>query len=45
MIATHSPLAELVATELAKRTGLLEGYNAAINRGAAGVSHSGPAIH
>jgi phenylacetyl-CoA:acceptor oxidoreductase len=30
-----------IATELAKRTGLLEGYNAAINRGAAGVKLSG----
>jgi anaerobic selenocysteine-containing dehydrogenase len=30
-----------VATELARRTGLLEGYNAAINRGAAGVPLKG----
>jgi phenylacetyl-CoA:acceptor oxidoreductase len=30
-----------IATELARRTGLLEGYNAAINRGAAGVKLSG----
>jgi phenylacetyl-CoA:acceptor oxidoreductase len=31
-----------IATELAKRTGLLAEYNAAINRGAAGVKLSGP---
>jgi phenylacetyl-CoA:acceptor oxidoreductase len=31
-----------IATELAKRTGLLGAYNAAINRGAAGVKLSGP---
>jgi phenylacetyl-CoA:acceptor oxidoreductase len=31
-----------IATELAARTGLLEAYNAAINRGAAGVRLSGP---
>ena len=30
-----------IATELARRTGLLEAYNAAINRGAAGVKLSG----
>jgi phenylacetyl-CoA:acceptor oxidoreductase len=30
-----------IATELAKRTNLLDGYNAAINRGAAGVKLSG----
>ncbi len=30
-----------IATELANRTGLLEAYNAAINRGAAGVKLSG----
>jgi phenylacetyl-CoA:acceptor oxidoreductase len=30
-----------IATELARRTGLLEGYNVAINRGAAGVKLSG----
>ncbi|MCP4471948.1 MAG: molybdopterin-dependent oxidoreductase [Gammaproteobacteria bacterium] len=30
-----------IATELARRTGLLEAYNKAINRGAAGVSLSG----
>jgi phenylacetyl-CoA:acceptor oxidoreductase len=30
-----------IATELARRTGLLEPYNAAINRGAAGVKLSG----
>jgi phenylacetyl-CoA:acceptor oxidoreductase len=30
-----------IATELAKRTGLLEGYNQAINRGAAGVRLDG----
>jgi phenylacetyl-CoA:acceptor oxidoreductase len=30
-----------IATELARRTGLLEGYNAAINRGAAGVKLAG----
>jgi phenylacetyl-CoA:acceptor oxidoreductase len=30
-----------IATELAKRTGLLESYNAGINRGAAGVRLSG----
>jgi phenylacetyl-CoA:acceptor oxidoreductase len=31
-----------IATELARRTGLLEAYNGAINRGAAGVRLSGP---
>jgi phenylacetyl-CoA:acceptor oxidoreductase len=31
-----------IATELARRTGLLEKYNAAINRGAAGVPLKGP---
>ncbi|HEY4735860.1 MAG TPA: molybdopterin-dependent oxidoreductase [Xanthobacteraceae bacterium] len=31
-----------IATELAKRTGLLAEYNAAINKGAAGVKLSGP---
>jgi phenylacetyl-CoA:acceptor oxidoreductase len=31
-----------IATELARRTGLLEEYNAAINRGAAGIKLSGP---
>jgi phenylacetyl-CoA:acceptor oxidoreductase len=31
-----------IATELARRTGLIEPYNAAINRGAAGVKLSGP---
>ena len=31
-----------IATELARRTGLLEEYNAAVNRGAAGVKLSGP---
>jgi phenylacetyl-CoA:acceptor oxidoreductase len=31
-----------IATELAKRTELLEAYNTAINRGAAGVKLSGP---
>jgi phenylacetyl-CoA:acceptor oxidoreductase len=31
-----------IATELAKRTGLLDKYNAAINRGAAGVPLKGP---
>jgi phenylacetyl-CoA:acceptor oxidoreductase len=31
-----------IATELARRTGLLEAYNGAINRGAAGVKLSGP---
>ncbi len=31
-----------IATELARRTGLLEAYNEAINRGAAGVKLSGP---
>jgi phenylacetyl-CoA:acceptor oxidoreductase len=31
-----------IATELAKRTGLLAEYNTAINRGAAGVKLSGP---
>jgi phenylacetyl-CoA:acceptor oxidoreductase len=31
-----------IATELARRTGLLESYNGAINRGAAGVKLSGP---
>jgi phenylacetyl-CoA:acceptor oxidoreductase len=31
-----------ISTELARRTGLLEQYNAAINRGAAGVRLSGP---
>ncbi|MCC6776137.1 MAG: molybdopterin-dependent oxidoreductase [Hyphomicrobiales bacterium] len=31
-----------IATELAARTGLLEPYNAAVNRGAAGVRLSGP---
>jgi phenylacetyl-CoA:acceptor oxidoreductase len=31
-----------IATELAKRTGLLERYNASINRGAAGVPLKGP---
>jgi phenylacetyl-CoA:acceptor oxidoreductase len=31
-----------IATELARRTGLLEAYNAAINRGAAGIKLSGP---
>jgi phenylacetyl-CoA:acceptor oxidoreductase len=31
-----------IATELARRAGLLEPYNAAINRGAAGVKLSGP---
>ncbi|MDT3686273.1 MAG: molybdopterin-dependent oxidoreductase [Pseudorhodoplanes sp.] len=31
-----------IATELAHRTGLLEAYNGAINRGAAGVKLSGP---
>jgi phenylacetyl-CoA:acceptor oxidoreductase len=30
-----------IATELARRTGLIEAYNAAINRGAAGVKLSG----
>jgi len=30
-----------IATELARRAGILEGYNAAINRGAAGVRLSG----
>ncbi len=30
-----------IATELARRTGLLEAYNAAVNRGAAGVRLSG----
>jgi phenylacetyl-CoA:acceptor oxidoreductase len=32
-----------IATELAARTGLLERYNASINRGAAGVALKGPA--
>jgi phenylacetyl-CoA:acceptor oxidoreductase len=32
-----------IATELARRTGLLEKYNAAINRGVAGVALKGPA--
>ena len=31
-----------IATELARRTGLLEAYNAAINKGAAGVALAGP---
>src|SRR5690606_24241750 len=31
-----------IATELARRCNLLEGYNTAINRGAAGVKLSGP---
>ena len=31
-----------ITTELARRTGLLEEYNAAINRGAAGVKLTGP---
>jgi len=31
-----------IATELARRTGLLEKYNAAINRGVAGVALKGP---
>jgi len=31
-----------IATELARRSGILEPYNAAINRGAAGVRLSGP---
>ncbi len=31
-----------ISTELAKRAGLLEKYNAAINRGAAGIALSGP---
>jgi phenylacetyl-CoA:acceptor oxidoreductase len=31
-----------IATELARRSGVLEGYNAAINRGAAGIRLSGP---
>jgi phenylacetyl-CoA:acceptor oxidoreductase len=31
-----------IATELARRSGLLEEYNAAINRGAAGIKLSGP---
>jgi phenylacetyl-CoA:acceptor oxidoreductase len=31
-----------IATELARRTGLLQAYNEAINRGAAGVRLSGP---
>ena len=31
-----------IATELARRTGLLQAYNGAINRGAAGVGLSGP---
>ncbi|MCC7411840.1 MAG: molybdopterin-dependent oxidoreductase [Gammaproteobacteria bacterium] len=31
-----------IATELARRTGLLEAYNAAINRGAAGLPLKGP---
>ncbi|HUN70553.1 MAG TPA: molybdopterin-dependent oxidoreductase [Burkholderiales bacterium] len=31
-----------IATELAQRTGLLERYNASINRGAAGVALKGP---
>jgi phenylacetyl-CoA:acceptor oxidoreductase len=31
-----------IATELARRTGLLEAYNSAINRGAAGVRLAGP---
>jgi phenylacetyl-CoA:acceptor oxidoreductase len=31
-----------IATEIARRTGLLEAYNGAINRGAAGVRLSGP---
>ncbi|MCL4767188.1 MAG: molybdopterin-dependent oxidoreductase [Hyphomicrobiaceae bacterium] len=31
-----------IATELARRSGLLEAYNAAINRGAAGIKLTGP---
>ncbi len=39
---TSAELEAYIATELAKRTGLLEKYNGAINRGAAGVALSGP---